>query len=63
LEQAIALNPDQDGAYNELGQVYLRTGDKEKARQVFGLLSEKKQRRKEQYEKKVSAKEERGLEN
>jgi tetratricopeptide (TPR) repeat protein len=63
LEQAIALNPDLDGAYNELGQVYLRTGDKEKAQQVFGLLSEKKQRRKEQYEKKVSGQEERGLEN
>jgi tetratricopeptide (TPR) repeat protein len=63
LEQAIALNPDLDGAYNELGQIYLRTGDKVKAQQVLSLLSEKKQRRKEQYEKKVSGKEERGLEN
>ncbi len=54
LERAIALNSDLDGAYQELGQIYLRTGKREKAQEVLNLLNEKKQKRKEQFEQKVS---------
>ena len=58
LERAIALNPDLDGAHNELGQVYLRLGNREKARQIFDLLNARKQKRKEQFEQKVTGKKE-----
>jgi tetratricopeptide (TPR) repeat protein len=54
LQRAIALNPDLDGAYNELGQIYVRTGERDKAEEILNLLNEKKRKRKEQYERKVS---------
>jgi tetratricopeptide (TPR) repeat protein len=56
LERAITLNSDLDGAYQELGQIYLRIGKREKAQEVLNLLNDKKQKRKEQFEQKVSGK-------
>ena len=54
LERAIALNPDQDGAYQELARLYLKTGKKEQAESLLTALNDRKQKRKAQYEKKVS---------
>jgi tetratricopeptide (TPR) repeat protein len=54
LERAIALNPDQDGAYQELARLYLKAGKKEQAESLLTALNDRKQKRKAQYEKKVS---------
>ena len=54
LEKAIALNPDQDGAYQELARFYLKEGKKEQAESLLTALNDRKQKRKAQYEKKVS---------
>jgi len=54
LERAIALNPDQDGAYQELARLYLKAGKKEQAESLLTTLNDRKQKRKAEYEKKVS---------
>ena len=54
LERAIELNPDQDGAYQELARLYLKEGKKEQAEALLTALNDRKQKRKAQYEKKVS---------
>jgi Flp pilus assembly protein TadD len=54
LEHAIALNPDQDGAYQELARIYLKEGRKEQAESLLTTLNDRKQKRKAQFETKVS---------
>ena len=54
LERAIELNPDQDGAYQELARLFLKEGKKEQAEALLTTLNDRKQKRKAQYEKKVS---------
>lgn len=54
LERAIGLNPDQDGAYQELARLFLKEGKKEQAEALLTALNDRKQKRKAQYERKVS---------
>jgi Flp pilus assembly protein TadD len=54
LERAIALNADEDGAYQELARIYLKEGKQKQAQSLLTSLNERKQKRKAQYEQKVS---------
>ncbi|MEW5976501.1 MAG: tetratricopeptide repeat protein [Acidobacteriota bacterium] len=54
LERAIQCNPDHDGAYNLLARIQLQLGNKTEAKRLLEALNERKQKRKDAFEKKVS---------
>jgi tetratricopeptide (TPR) repeat protein len=49
LNEAIALNPDMEGAYYLLGRTYMQQGDAEKATEWMGRMKELKQKHEHAY--------------
>lgn len=54
LEKAIALNPEYDDASYQLGRLYARLGNRKKAEELFRVVNERKQKRREKYEETLS---------
>lgn len=45
LERAVALDPDLDGAYYEIGALYRKRGEQQKAGEIFAALRARKEQR------------------
>ncbi len=54
LERAIALDPELDAAYYQLGRLYTKTGNQDRARELLRKVSEMKEKRRKDYQERVS---------